>query len=87
MLYQYLQSDSFRHRFEAYAEGIIEMRNDLITEQNSMNRIWKKRQMQITKAENNIANLWGELQGIMGPSLPDIKTLSLNPGTEAENDS
>jgi len=87
MLYQYLQSDAFRHRFEAYAEGIIEMRNDLETEKRSLTRIWKKREMQIAKTENNISNLWGELQGIMGSSLPDIKTLSLAAGEENEAES
>lgn len=86
ILYQYLQSDSFRHRFEAYAEGIIEMSSDLKAEKRAMERLWKKREMQIKKSEFNIANLYGELQGIMGSSLPDIKTLALNSGEDSEVD-
>jgi hypothetical protein len=86
ILYQYLQSDAFRHRFEAYAEGIIEMKNDLDTEKRSMQRVWKKREMQIAKTESNIVNLWGELQGIMGTSLPDIKTLSLPDGSDDQEE-
>ncbi len=86
ILYQYLQSDAFRHRFEAYAEGIREMHVDLESEKRAMERLWKKREMQIRKSEFNISNLYGELQGIMGASLPDIKTLSLNSGDEGLGD-
>lgn len=86
ILYQYLQSDSFRHRFEAYAEGIIEMQNDLESEKRAMERLWKRREMQIKKSEFNISNLYGELQGIMGSSLPDIKILSLGTGEEIKEE-
>lgn len=86
MLYVFLQSDTFRHRFEAYAEGIVEMQNDLNTEIRSMQRLWKKRGLQIQKSLDNISNLWGELQGIVGSSsLPDIKILSL-PGENNEKE-
>lgn len=76
-LYQYLQSEAFRNRFEAFAEGIVEMQSDLLTEKRSMERSWKKREMQIGRTVNNLSKMYGELQGIMGPSLPDIKKLSL----------
>lgn len=80
LIYQYLQSDAFRHRIEGYVDGIKEMRSDLETERRSMERIWKKREMQISKAELNISHMYGELQGIMGKNLPDIKPLSLDSG-------
>lgn len=83
LLYSYLQSDSFRHRFEAYAEGIVEMQQDLETEKRSTQRLWKKREMQITRTLDNISSIWGELQGIVGSaSLPDIKILSLKDGED-----
>lgn len=84
MVYQYLQSDAFRHRIEGYVEGVREMKMDLDSERRSLERIWKKREMQIAKAEINIAKLYGELQGIMGSSLPDIKILSLDSGLDDE---
>ena len=80
LIYQYLQSDPFRHRIEGYVDGIREMRSDLETEKRSLERIWKKREMQIAKAELNISHMYGELQGIMGKNLPDIKPLSLDSG-------
>ncbi len=86
MVYQYLQSDAFRHRIEGYVESIGTMRIDLESERRSMERIWKKREMQILKAELSISKLSGELEGIMGSSFPTIKQLSLENGIEDEDD-
>ena len=77
MLYQYFQSEAFRHRFEAFAEGVVQMQEDLESEKRSMERVWKKRETQIKKSLINVSRMYGELQGTMGDALPDIKTLSL----------
>ena len=84
MVYQYLQSDSFRHRIEGYVESISTMRIDLDSEKRSMERIWKRREMQILKAESSMAKLTGELEGIMGSAFPTIKQLSLDAGSDDE---
>lgn len=76
-LYAYLQSDTFRHRFEAFAEGIREMENDLGSEERAMQKIWGKRKMQIERMRLNSARMYGELQDTMGNALPDIKTFEL----------
>lgn len=80
LLYDYLQSESFRHRFESFAEGVSEMQNDLDYEKRAMERVWKKREVQIKKTLLNAARMYGELQGVMGNALPDIKTFSLPQG-------
>lgn len=85
MLYQYLQSDSFRHRFEAHVESLITMQKDLDYERRTADKNYKKREMQIRRAEKNMANLYGELQGII-PTLPDIRPLSLPEGEDEESD-
>jgi hypothetical protein len=77
MLYEYLQSEAFRHRFEAFAEGIKEMQSDLDYERRAMERIWKKRETQIKRISINASRMYGELQGVMGNSLPEIKTFEL----------
>jgi len=84
MVYQYLQSDAFRHRIEGYVESVSTMRLDLDSEKRSMERIWKKREMQILKAEMSITKLSGELEGIMGSQFPTIKQLSLDGGIDDE---
>jgi hypothetical protein len=83
-LYLYIASDTFRHRFEAYAESIREMEEDLSTERRSMERSWKKREMQIRRALDNMAKMYGELQGVMGSALPEIRAFSLPEPSEKE---
>jgi hypothetical protein len=80
MLYEYIQSDAFRNRFEAFADGIKAMEEDLLTERRSMERIWKKRETQLKRMQLNTSRMFGELQGVMENSLPDIKTLKLDSG-------
>ena len=82
MIYQYLQSDAFKHRIEGYVESITSMKTDLDYEKRAMERIWKKREMQIVKAESSMSKLTGELEGLMGASFPTIKNLSLESGDD-----
>lgn len=82
MLYEYLQSEAFRHRFEAFAEGIQEMQSDLDYERRAMERVWKKRETQIKRMSINSSRMYGELQGVMGNALPEIKTFELPEGTD-----
>lgn len=56
------------------------MNNDLDYERRAMERVWKKRETQIKKMKINAARMYGELQGVMGNALPDIKTLTLPQG-------
>ncbi len=85
-LFSYLTKDTFRNRFEAQVESIIELRNDLDAEQRATIRIWKKREMQIKRLMNSTATMYGELQGILGSALPSIQTLDsgmlLEPATQ-----
>lgn len=84
ILYDYLQSEAFRHRFEAFSEGITELKNDLEAERRSLERVWKKREVQINKMQINAARMYGELQGVMGDVLPEIKQMSLPGGEDKE---
>jgi len=76
-LYEYLQSEAFRHRFESFAEGIKTMQDDLESERRSMERVWKKREVDIRRMLMNASRMYGELQGVMGNVLPEIKVFSL----------
>jgi len=50
-----------------------------------MERVWKKREIQIKKTLLNASRMYGELQGVMGNALPDIKTFSLPQGDKKKN--
>ena len=86
-LYEYLQSEAFRHRFESFAEGVKAMQDDLESERRSAERVWKKREIQIKRMLLNASRMYGELQGVMGNALPEIKVFSLPVGVEEDTDS
>ncbi len=75
-LYQYITSDGFRHRLESQIESFIAMKTDLETEKRAMERLWAKREVQLSRLEKNTSNIFGELQGIAGESLGTIKSLA-----------
>lgn len=81
-LYQYVTSETFRHRFEALVESMSEMQTDLEKEKRSMAAHWKKREMHIRVLAGNTANMYGELKGLMGAALPSIDGLELSDGVE-----
>lgn len=83
MLYQYLTDSSFRHRFEAQVEVIAQMQGDFEAEQRTMMRLWKKKEIQLSRMMKNLANLYGELQGILGSALPTIQGLDADRLLEA----
>lgn len=74
-LFNYLTKDGFRNKFEAQVESIVALKNDLDAEQRSTVRLWKKREMQLKRLMGNTATMYGELQGILGSSLPSLPSL------------
>lgn len=82
MLYSYINSQEFRGRVEAIVESFREMRDDLDKEQRALQNSWKKREKQIMRLATNTAFMYGELQGVVGVSLPDIQGLALESGAE-----
>lgn len=77
VLYNYLASSEFRQRIEGLVEAFMTLRDDLESEKRSMHRLWAKREKQLERAALNTAGLYGDLAGIVGPSLPQIANLDL----------
>lgn len=84
LLYNYLAGNEFRQRVEAIAEAFASMRQDLDRERTSMEKSWAKREKQIGKALLNVAGLYGDVQGIVGASLPDLAQLEIADNEEPE---
>jgi hypothetical protein len=76
-LYAYLSSPEFRHRIEGIVEAFVTLRDDLEFEKRATQRIWAKREKQLERALTNTAGLYGDFQGIIGASLPQIEKLEL----------
>lgn len=84
VLYGYLSGPEFSQRIEAIVGSFIAMKNDLDQEKRAMNKIRAKREKQIERVINNISGMYGDMQGIVGASLPQIKSLELKPTDENE---
>lgn len=86
LLYNYLSGPEFRHKIEAIVEGYVTMKNELDQEKRAVTRIWAKREKQIEKVLQNTAKMYGDMQGIIGASLPQIKSLDIKALTEGEEE-
>jgi hypothetical protein len=75
MMYSYLTSNEFRLRVEAVVESISNLKEDLDTEKKAIMKQWAKREKEINKAIEAIVGMYGDMQGIAGKSLPEIKGL------------
>ena len=82
VIYNYLSGPHFRQRVEGIVEAFKSMKEDLDQEKRAITRTWAKREKQIERVINNTAGMYGDIQGIIGASLPEIKILELDEGEE-----
>lgn len=76
-LYSYLSGPEFRGRVEAIVEAFTIMKEDLDAEKRAIEKSWAKREKQITRVIGNTAGMYGELQGIIGATLPEVPALTM----------
>jgi hypothetical protein len=89
MIYGYLSGSEFKQRVEAIVESFAAMNEDLEREKHAMEAAWSKRDKQIKRVIKNVAGMYGDMQGIIGATLPVIEYLELpapadNPALEPE---
>lgn len=77
VLYSYLSGPEFGQRIEAIVSAFASMKKDLDQEKRVMNKVWAKREKQIERVIYNASGMYGDLQGIIGASLPEIESLGL----------
>ncbi|OQZ04159.1 MAG: hypothetical protein B6D34_04085 [Candidatus Brocadia sp. UTAMX1] len=82
VLYNYLSGPEFKQKIEAIVESFKSMKEDLDREKRAITTMWAKREKQIEKIVNSTAGMYGDMQGIIGATLPHIKSLELTDGTE-----
>lgn len=85
-LYQYLTGSEFRGRIENIVSAFASMKTDLESERRSMERIWKKREKEIERVVLSTSGLYGDIQGIVGSSLPTVPSLELPEFTERDEE-
>ncbi len=85
LIYRYVTGPEFRNRVTAIVEGFRAMKEDLESERRAMQKIWASREKQIERIISNTAGMYGDLEGLAGPSLPQIKILELPEANQDEN--
>jgi len=81
-IYNYLSGTEFKQKVEVIVEAFVIMNNDLAKEKVAMEKLWAKREQQIKKVVISTARMYGDMQGIIGASLPEIKSLELKALTD-----
>jgi hypothetical protein len=86
-VYQYLTGPRFRQRIEAIVEKFSDMQEDLTRERQAVMRCLAKREEQIRSVVEATAGMFGDLQGIVGQSLSEVKHLQMPLLESSSNDS
>ena len=76
-VFQYLTAAPFRQRLTRIVEGYEEMRADLERERKALTTLWNKREKQLDRVLGGVTGLYGDLQGIVGSTLPTLDKLEL----------
>ena len=82
-VFTYLTSPQFRQRVSRIVEGYEEMRADLDKEKRATATAWNKREKQLERILGGVTGFYGDLQGIVGASLPAVDGLMLAAPQEA----
>lgn len=80
ILYQYITSTEFKHRIEAVVEAFGYLQEDIEKEKRWFNTKWARQEKELRKVIDHTHGMYGDLQGVIGKSLPDIKNLELESG-------
>ena len=76
-VYAYLTGPEFRARVQGLVEPVVELRNSLESEKRATARQFAAREKQIDRVGAGLAGMYGDLQGLVGASLPVVPELAL----------
>jgi hypothetical protein len=74
-LFRYLSGPGFRQRMEAVVETFVQVRQDLEKEKRTTATRWARQEKQLEKAVLALAGMHGDLEGLLGSSLPAVPAL------------
>ena len=77
LIYSYVTSNEFKQKLEASFESYHEMQEDLLKEKTMITAQWAKREKRLLKAMENLVSLYGDVRGIAGGAVQEIKALEI----------
>ena len=82
ILFKYITSTEFRHRIEAIVETFGQLQDETEREKRWFQTKWARQEKQLRKVIDHTQGMYGDLQGVIGRSLPDIKPMQLDEGNK-----
>lgn len=82
-LYSYVTGTDFVNTVSSMVETYKEMLEQIDRERMAYEKSWKLREGQVRKLMTGVSGIYGSIQGVAGPSLPQIESLELE-GPRAE---
>lgn len=77
ILYTYLSGTEFKHRVEAIVEAFSNMQTEIEKEKRYFANKWARDEKNIRHVIDNTIGMHGDLKGIIGSSLPQIRSIEL----------
>lgn len=77
ILYRYLSGTEFKHRVEAIVESFTNMQEEIEKEKRYFSNKWARDEKNIRQVIDNTYGMHGDLKGIIGSILPQIKGLEV----------
>ena len=84
VIYNYICSPQFASRVKTVYEGFAAMREELEAEKAAFGRIWKKREAHLTRMQDGLLAVVGDLQGIGQEAFPALEGVAALPAQEIE---
>ena len=85
ILWNYLSGKEFFQHLEAMSDAYSQLQEDLETERRWFTKKWAKQEKNIRSVIDNILEIHGDLQHIVGRELPEIKSFDLLPEGKKED--
>lgn len=85
ILYKYLIGPEFKNRVEGIVDAFTNLQEELEKEKRYFNIKWARQEKEIRRVIDHTHGMYGDLQGVIGKSLPEIKSLKLEDGEEGED--
>lgn len=75
ILYSYLTGSEFKNRVEGIVDAFTNLQEELEKEKRYFSVKWARQEKEIRKVIDNTHGIYGDFQGVIGKSLPEIKSL------------
>jgi len=87
VIYNYITSNEFAMHVRAVVNSYEAMKADMDSEKRAMLRIWNKREKQINAVLDNVTQMYGSIEGLVGQkALPTIESMSLEAIAEEDEE-